>query len=290
MVIFAIILIAAIAAAGPVIASGVAGGFNLSAEDPAEYMRRYLFAHPILVAYLLLLISIASLAALAVHSWIEAGSFGVYLEGESRSARAAAFEPDPFTVFTIDLWVSLARRFWWSFFILYNVIWGIYLIIILIPLIGVATLVLMTGASQGGMVAGCAVLVIWAIMAVFGSLITQAWSQLSLALMVARSMTVGASLRAGWSLLWRKLGDVLVSVVVILGISLLMGIIAAAFFVGIDILDDMPGGGLVIFPFQMIISFTQAFFSLFLSGWITAAFVAIVARAGVTPISSGNVP
>ncbi|HXI12828.1 MAG TPA: hypothetical protein VNM92_09285 [Thermoanaerobaculia bacterium] len=282
VLVFAIILIAVIAAAGPVIASGVAGGFNLSAENPAEYARQYFFAHPFLVAYLLFLISVAGLAALVVHSWIEAGSFGTYMEGERRAERVDALAPDRFTVFTIDLWFAQARLFWRRFFVLYNVVWSIYLLLIMLPLLAIATAVVLTGATQAGMVAGCVVLVTWALVALVSSLITQAWSHIALAAMVDQSLSVRQALRVGWSLLWRRLGDVLAGVLVIIGISLLMGVVASAFFVGMSMFDDLPGGELILFPFQLILSFTQLFFSLFLSGWITAAFVAIVARAPLT--------
>lgn len=273
-----IVLGGVVAAAGPVIASGITGGFNLKANDPLEYIRTYVFAHPILLGYLLILLTIVSFVAVALHSYIQGGSFATYLEGERAAATREPATAGRFRVFDIDRWFVSARRFWWKFFVVYNVVWGIYFSVMLVPLLVIAVAAFSFGETKAAAIVGCSGLAFWVLLLVVSSIFVSIWSQLVLAALVRDDSALRVALRTGWGILLHQAGTIVVAVLILFAISFGVGLMLAAFFSGAGVVEDYPGASMILLPFMIVFSFAQMVFSYFTAAWFTATFVAIVAR------------
>src|SRR6185437_3436976 len=71
---------------------------------------------------------------MAIHSFVEAGSARVFVDAE-RNGAGVTRSRESFRAFNMDRWLQGGRASWWTVFWIYNIVWGVGGLILLIPLL-----------------------------------------------------------------------------------------------------------------------------------------------------------
>src|SRR5688572_16658048 len=224
------------------------------AEAPEDAVM-VLLEHPFLVLWVLLVFVVVLTFAMVVHSFVQAGIVGCYIDGERAAAPSNNLSRARFRVFTPELWLRHARTKWWPVFLIYNITWGVFFLLLLIPLVAIAFLTFLGRESPGVLFIACGGLVVIFGVMFIGGIVVQLWTTIAIALGVA-GRRVGESVRDGWDLLVSNplpfIAILVVSFVVSFAVFGFIGI--GSFSIGLFGVFDM---GLFMLPLQIGISLFQ---------------------------------
>ena len=231
---------------------------------------------PLLVVYILLVVSFVLLLAMLVHSFVQGGIVGCYVEAERRSPGAGA-QRDAFRVFTPELWWREGKRNVWRFFWIYNVIWGAYSLLLLLPLLPLVVLVALFPENPVSIViaiVGFVAVVLFAIGVAFVVLI---WSQVVLIDAARRDLgPVEAINASGEALRGRLLNIILIGGIFFALSTTAGGLVAGATF-SFDAAGAIPGFALALIPLQILLSLINSAISTLFGSWLLAALAAALA-------------
>ena len=188
LVMIGIVIAAILAAVVPVVVSAGLSKFDMRNVDSAsQFFAELLIEHWMLLAYLLVLAFLILGVLIAVHSFVEAGSARVYIDGE----RVPGFR-----AFAFDRWLAGGREGWWPVFWIYNFAWSVGGLIVLVP--PVITIAAMFLVSENGarVVLGCAGLSFTVLLMIPVGIAMGIWTQKAITICVARAVGAVESLRA----------------------------------------------------------------------------------------------
>jgi len=234
--------------------------------------------NPLILLYLLLVISVAILAAVVVHSFVQGGVVGCYLRAEKNAGDATPAERHRFRVFTPELWFRDSRRSWWGIFWVYNIIWGVFGLVLLVPLVALAAAIFLARESPHIVAIACSGTALLFLLLLLAGIVTHFWSTAAVIVNV-RGRGIGASLREGWAISMRRFWVFLLLVLIAVMLSVVaVGSIGAASF-GVGLLSAIPGVAILTLPIQVAISLLQTAVSIAVGAWFLAASVRVVLRA-----------
>jgi hypothetical protein len=234
--------------------------------------------NPLILLYLMLVISVAILAAVLVHSFVQGGVVGCYLRAEKNAGEANPAERERFRVFTPELWFRDSRRSWWGIFWVYNIIWGVFGLILLVPLVALAVAMFLSRESPHIVAIACSGTALLFLLLLLAGIVTHFWSTAAVIVNV-HGRGIGASLREGWGISLRRFWVFLLLALIAVMLSLVaVGSIGAASF-GVGLLSTIPGVAILTLPIQVAISLLQTAVSIAVGAWFLAASVTVVLRA-----------
>ena len=276
----AIVMVGAFVAAFLPSAIGVFSSIR-SGGGPEQFAEA-LLAHPVLLILGFLVVCLGLVAALAIHAFIEAGAVGIYLEGWKAAAALGSQNRQVYDRFSSDAWIAHARRSWWKVFLVYNAIWGLFGLILILPLIAIG--VAIVGMVQQNALAaiGCLGAGVLIVVTLVASLIFNVWTRLAVADAVERSGTAGESVRRGWQLIFGRLSDVVVVVAVFIGVSIGTMVIFGSLYFVIGIISNLAP--LASLPVQLMVSLGNNVLSVILSGWLAAAMAGVLLKSEGSPV------
>jgi hypothetical protein len=184
-----------------VVSAGLTNWSIPEAKNPWEAVVAILAEHAGLFTYVFVTILIVVGLALAIHSFVMAGSTRIMVDAELRAPDTPDARREQFAVFTVERWMDGARAAWARVFWIYNGTWGVCGLIFLIPLIVIVILTILAAmTSNAGVVVGMTCLSI-ALMILLGvplALVCAVWTQKAIVVCVARDIGAREALRSGW--------------------------------------------------------------------------------------------
>lgn len=255
------------------------GAFATMAEriETPDQALELLLQFPWFFLILFLVISFMVIFLTALHSFVQGGVVGCYVDGERQARRSGASTRQSFQVFTPESWYRHARRTWWPIFLIYNITWGVYGLILLIPMALIAVGIWMGQERPEIVGLACGGIVAVFLVAFLGAIVVNLWSTAAIVLS-AEGRGVGRSLGEGWRLLIaRFLPFVAITVVAFVILMIAFTSIGAA-SMAVGMVSAIPGVGLLTIPVQVVISLLQTVLSIVIAAWFLAAAVAIVAE------------
>lgn len=276
-VVFMAIIIGSIVAA--IVPIAVSAGFsNLESHggDPATVLAGLLAAHWILILYVLLTVSVVLLVMVGIHSFVEAGVASVFVGGERAAAQSTLQTRDRFRAFTIDRWLEGARRWWWSLFWIYNIAWSVAGLVILVPMLGTISLMIVVDDTRARVATGCVGLAISVLIMIPVAIVTGIWTQKAIAVTASRGESAMAALRIGWQEIVDDAGRHVAVAVILFAISFggAMAISMLTFPMQIA-RGHAPLASIAFAPAQIVVSFAQSVFSSAVGLWFLAAYVGL---------------
>lgn len=261
----------------PFIMTGVFSDLSELQGDPAQIALGFFLANPLAIIGALIALTIVITAVMALHAFVQAGTVGIYLDSASG---ATVLRPvsDALTSFSTESFISYGKRFWWPVFLIFNVIWGIFSILLLAPVSGAILLFMRMQEHPQALAWGCSLLVLFFLILVVAGLFATVWSDVAVALSIRRSLGVRESLQAALTLMMRRFLDLLMVIVILIAISIGVTIVFAGILGIIGIVSMLPLMAILTLPIQIVLSLLQSIASVFLSCWFLAAVVAIVAE------------
>ena len=271
IVLAGLVIGAVIAAVVPFVISAGLNKFEVGNPDSAmELFATLLIEHWVLLVYLLLLATLILGVLIAVHSFVEAGSARVYIDGE----RVAGFR-----AFTIDRWWHGGARHWWAVFWIYNLAWSVAGLVLLLPL--ALTIAGMFAASEVGprVAIGCVGLGLTFLILIPTAILVGMWTQKAIAIRVSRTIGAVESLRASRREIRldfaRHLGVWLLLVVISFVAAGVVSSLSFPFSLGSHMgrrVDIVP---LFFGPMQITLTVLQNALSSAVGAWFLASFVAL---------------
>jgi len=168
------------------------------------------------------------------------------------------------------------RASWWAIFWIYNIVWSIAGIVLLVPLTITLALMLVAGGNTARIGVGCVGLLVTFLILLPIGLLAAVWTQKAIAVCVSRNAGAAQAMRDTRHEIRLDLGRhatvAFIAIVVSVGGAALIGIVSTP----LSLLHH--GQPLLVFltaPVQIVVSFAQSIFSAAASAWFLASFVVL---------------
>lgn len=267
-----------IAAVIPVVMFVVYSGTmtDIESVSTSAEMLQWLWSNAIAIAALIIVISLIVAVAIAIHSFITGGVAGVFLDADRRAPREG-WTRSQLAAFSPDAWMSHALRTWWPVFIIYNVTWGIWFLILLLPLLVAIPLLIRVQENAALGAAGCFLIAVWLLATVFGSLLVHVWTELAILDCVREERRrYLAPLRIGFSILLNNLGRLIALVLLMILVMIAVSSISLGMQFGFELGTKIDRIAFLFIPVQILLSLVQTVISVLVSSWLMACFATIV--------------
>lgn len=247
-------------------------------ENPAglaEMLAGTLADQWMVIVYVIAVVTLMLTVFVAVHSFVEAGSARVYIDGERIAGPATLGPRDRFKIFSADRWLEGGKRDWWSVFWIYNFAWAVASLVILVPFLFAAALIFIVREEPAAMAGiGClaaAVLIFFTIAVV---VVTNIWCQKAIIVCAARTHRAIGALGEAWREFRADAGRH-IGVALILFLLMMVGTGVFASISAMTGISDSPAFALAVMPIQLIGSFANTIFSTIMAAWFLACFAAL---------------
>jgi len=274
---FFIIVGAGVATIVPIFMSIVAHPPSFDVPDDVQ---DFLMSHIGVFLYIIAVVTVLSLIVIALHSFVIAGVARVLIDGNRRAA--AALTRDRFRTFTFEHWLQGGRESWIAVFWIYNFIYGVIGLIIIIPFalvaIGVLTSIL-ADLKAMAIAAGCVGIPIVIFISIFSAILANVWTQKSIVVCIDEKRGATDAMRTAWrevrADLTRHFAVAFVLFVIAVGGS---GVISMLSF-GFSMPTLAHGAGaafaLMLLPLRLALTAVSAVFSSAVGLWTIASFAAL---------------
>lgn len=212
-----------------------------------------------------------------IHCFIEAGIVRVHVDAERAAGPALLGPRSRYQQYTSDRWIAGAKSGWRVLFGIYNVIWGLWAVLLLIPFLPVAigTLLMIRqedmGAAAGIGCIGFALLVLFMIPV---TIMAAVWSRKAIVIALARN----TSTRDSIALAWREIrSDFLRHLLVALAV-MAVGLAMSGFLAGFGFVGSFsksPAFLMMLVPLRILSSVLNSLISGAMASWLTASFAAL---------------
>lgn len=226
-----------------------------------------LLEHWIVIVYALGVVAVLLLVVVAMHSFIDGATARVLVDSE----RAAALP-----AFDMQRWLSGGAASWWPIFWIYNAIWSIAGIVLLVPLCATLAGMFVVTANGPRIAIGCLGLLLTVVVLLPVGVIAGVWTQKSIAVCLARSASGTDSMRIARQEIRADLGrHVLVAFIVMVVSFGGAGAISTLGFPASMANHGQPLSFGFFAPLQIALSVAQSIFSAAVGTWFLASFVAL---------------
>jgi hypothetical protein len=213
--------------------------------------------------------------ALLLHAWVAGGTVAIYLQGE-RSGQTAL--TSSFRRFSVDAWMAAGRRHMWPIFWIYNLVWGTFGLVILIPLALVLAAVLLTKANPVVIIASVFIMIFVLIVAIVCGIVVGFWSDVAVVSTVIENLPARLALRRALEVFKQRIGDF----AMVIGCRILAGILLqgvfSVYYAGTGVFSAIPVLGAALITAHIAVGLLHAVISLVVTAVFTAAIVGICAQ------------
>ena len=154
-----IFVIAMVVIAMPILVSIGIDAADIDTPADIESALSTLLQKWVLLVWFLVGISVLILVFMLIHAFIEAGCARVFVDGDRAAGDELSGPRSRFKTFSMQRWLEGGREGWWTVFWIYNVLWGVGLLIVLLPLAAILAAAVAFGTSGGDAGGGIAVLI-----------------------------------------------------------------------------------------------------------------------------------
>ena len=227
------------------------------------------------IVYVIAIVTLMLTIFVAIHSFVEAGSAKVYVDGDRAAGPGTPGPRDRYRVFTAERWLEGGKRDWWSVFWIYNFAWAIASLIILVPFLVAAALIFVVRDEPAAMAGiGCLAATFLLFFTIGVVVVTNIWCQKAIVVCAARTHRTVGALGEAWREFRADTGRH-IGVALILFLLMIVGTGVFASISAMSGFSDSPTFALAIMPMQMIGSFANTIFSTVMAAWFLACFAAL---------------
>lgn len=244
------------------------------------------FENPLILLVLFVAVIVVGTVALVVHSMVISGIVRVYIDGEVRmgSSEEVSYDVRPKT-FSLSQWWTAAKAYWFEVFLIYNIVWGLSALIILVPIVPLLILAFTSSGDDRLLVILLAGGGIWLLLTVIVAFFSRAWSHLAIARAIEDDLGVISSSKSALDLIAREPVNTLALVVVMALISLGAGI-------GGSVVTFSSEGMPSVMVLSVILGIAGWLINVIISSaaalWMVAGFVSMAHDLAATELDGGH--
>jgi hypothetical protein len=270
---------AAIAILMPILLSVGIQLTDLDSPDEIESAMAALLSKWMMLLWIVVGVTLLLLVFMLVHSFVEAGCARVLSDGDRVAGPEVMGERSRYRVFSIERWMTGGKQGWWTVFWIYNAIWAVAGLVMLIPLVPTVLLIFLFRHEEGvAVLTGCLGLIVSILFMFVVAVVAALWSNRAIVTWAIHHTGVAESMRIASAAIKRDLGrHVLVAlalIVVAMAGSMLFS--SFSFFAG---MGEAMGGGetflIMTLPLRLLGSLLNSAFSAVLGSWYLASYAAL---------------
>lgn len=257
-----IVVGAVIATIAPIAISAGLGNLNDVTSAASAIL-----SHWLLIVYALIVVSVLLVILVAIHAFVDGGIAQIYVDSERNGAQPS---------FNINRMLTGGRSAWWAIFWIYNIVWSIAGIILLVPLIATLAGTVAVADNTGRIVIACAGLAITILVLLPIAIVAAIWTQKAIAVCVARNAPATEAMRIARHDIRADLGRHFVVAFIVLVVSIGAAGLISVVSLPISLMSQhQPLMVAVTAPMQIVVSFAQTIVSAATGAWLLASFVAL---------------
>lgn len=260
-------------------------GLGSPGSDPEaifEAVMEWLMANAAAAAFIGLAIFLLFGVATLIHSYFQAGITGVFVEYERRGVTWGWREA--WSRFDLQAVVQFAMSRGWRTFWVYNVVWGVAGLFLLVPLVLILAVVLMIGENAAALVVACCGIALAAAFGMVLAIVAGAWAQLAITIGIATPRGAVAASSAAGDLIRARAGAVVVVMLVFFAASIGISTVSSTMGLAFDSAALLPGGDLIALPLRIAFTFVSSLASSILGLCLASCFAIIVHEGPLGPV------
>lgn len=264
----------------PILVSlGINAG-SLSSTSEMEGLIDTLATKWMLLIWIFLGVSALLLVWMLVHSFLEAGAARVFVDGDRVAGPELRGPRSRYRVFSFERFLAGGKDGWWTVFWIYNLIWGIGLLLMLGPLVPtIAAMFLLRGSEPAMALTGC--------FGILATVLLMIPIAVAAAVMCNRAIVNWATRRDGaveavqdaWTDVKRDFGRHIVTALAIFVVSFAASMFFSTFSMFASLGEAVGGNeGMVLamtLPLRIMVSLVNSLFSTLIASWFVATYAAI---------------
>lgn len=288
MIVLVIVIIAGVAASIAAVGLSIdwetISGLGAPGSDPekiAEAVAEWFVSNIEAAAIIGLLVFLVFGVVSLIHSYFQAGVTGIFVEYEQRGETWSW--KDAWERFRLGRVVDLAIARGWRTFWVYNVVWGVAGLFLLVPVVLVLALVLLLGESAATVVVACCGIVLLVVAGILLAIVAGAWAQLAITIGIATPRGAVAASSAAGDLIRARLAAVLIVMLVFFAASIGVSTVSSTMGLAFDSASLLPGGDLLALPLRIAFTFVSSIASSILGLCLASCFAIIVHEGPLGP-------
>lgn len=224
-------------------------------------------------------VTVLLLLFVAVHAFFEAGRARVLVAGERAAGPGTAGPRSRFAAFSGRAWLAGAAAGWWPLFWIYNAIWGLAGLVLLVPLLPTVVLMLLFRERPGLAVAtGCLGLLFTLLLGLVTAILAGMWTIRATAQWGLGGRNARQAMAEAWRAIlddfWRHL--LVALVVIVVGMAGSTVFASFSFLIGFsETFSDSFGASLAMLPVRFAGSVLSSILSAAVSTWYLASFAVL---------------
>lgn len=264
LLLLALLVASVIAVLVPIfVSAGI--GWN-QGSDPTNVVSAIL-EHWIVIVYALGILTVMLIVCVAIHSFVDGGTTQVLVDSERSETKP---------VFTLQRWMAGGRSTWWPIFWIYNIVWSVAGIVILVPLAATLAGMFVVSDNTGRVAIACGGLLLSFIVMVPTAIVAGVWAQKAIAVCVGRNTGANDAMRVARKEMMADFGRHFVVALIVFVVSVggagVLSTLSMPFSMSPQ---NHPFDWTVIAPLQIILSIAQSAFSAGVGTWFLASFVSM---------------
>lgn len=272
-----LLVVSIIVAVVPLVVAGVVSAPMFSGKWDETNVETLVLQHPLIAIYIVLVIGIVLLPLMLVYSFAQAGRCGIFIDAEANArATPLASTKQRWDAFDFSRWAAYGQRFWWRTFLIYNITWGVYSLIVIAAVAAAAVAIWFLFDRGGAILAGCAIGAAGGVLLLVGALITAMWTEAAIIDCIRSDRGAVAASRRGARISRTHFGRLFTLQLLLIGISVAATVLLVIVYSVIGLIEIIPGMVILLLPLQIAGSLVQSAFGAVLGNWYNAAFVSAV--------------
>jgi len=278
-------LVAAIAAVGLSVDWDAIRDIGSPGSNPgaiAEAAAQWLVANSTAAAMIGIVVFVLFGIVCLIHSYFQAGVTGVFVEHERRGETWSWREG--WQRFQLQRVIDNALARGWRVFWVYNIVWSVAGLFLLVPLIVILAIVLIIGENGAALVVACCGMLFVLLFGIVLAIITGVWAQVAITICVGTPRGAVESSSAAGDLIRARLGAVVVVMLIFVAASIGVSTVSSTMGLAFDSAGLMPGGDLLVLPLRIAFTFVSSLASSVLGLCLAACFAIIVHEGPLRPV------
>lgn len=233
-----------------------------------------------LLVWIFLGVSALMLVWMLVHSFLEAGGARVFVDGDRLAGPELRGMRSRYRVFTFERFLAGAKDGWWTVFWIYNLVWGVGLLLMLVPLVPTIAGMFFLRENEGALaLTGCLGMVVTLLLMIPIAIMAAVWCNRAIVNWATRREGAVAAVQEAWDEIKSDFGRHILTALSIFVVSFAASMFFSTFSMFASI-GEMIGGneGMVVamtLPLRILISFVNSVFSTLIASWFVATYAAI---------------
>jgi hypothetical protein len=224
-------------------------------------------------------VSVLLLLFVIIHSFVEAGCARVLVDADRVAGPEIVGTRSRYRIFSWQRWVAGAKAGIWPVFWIYNAIWGVASLIILIPLLPtIAAMFAFRGEEGLAVLAGCLGLLVTFAVAMLVAIVCALVTNRAIVSWAAHHTGAVESMRIGWQAIKGDLARHLLTALAIMVVGMAGSMFFASFSMFAGIGESMGRGDVFLMmtlPLRLLGSLLNSAFSAVLGSWFIATYAGI---------------